>query len=306
MREALIGKDPAFLAAMALARRAAEGRFPAVLVGPSGSGKSHAARWMASRAPGGPVPFLEWNAAAVPDTLLEAELLGVESGVATGVAPRPGIGEMAGNGILCLAHLERLSLHQQAILLRMLEEGQVMRLGSARPRKIQAQILAAFQESPEDLAARGILREDLLYRLEVLRVELPPLTLRGEDIPLLFGHFLKGACRASKRPVPEMAPNLLDALLGHPWPGNLWQLRQLAASLAQREKARITLEDLPAPFWLQGDPLAAGVSRRLTLSELKDTYIRAVLARVGGNRTRAAQWLGISRKALWEHLKRGE
>ena len=305
MREALIGKDPAFLAAVAMARRAAEGRLPAILVGPSGSGKSHLTRWMARRAPGVEVPCLEWNAAAVPDTLLEAELRGVESGAATGVEGRPGIAETAGRGMLCLVHLERLSLHQQAALLRVLEEKQVMRIGGHRPRTVHAQVVAAFQEPPESLAARGLLRDDLLYRMDVLRVDLPSLAARREDVPDLFHHFLKRSRRTAGKAAPAIEPSLARVLQEHPWPGNLWQLRQPADLLAQSPSDTLSQEDLPATFWLRGEPVAEAASRRLTLAELKDAYIRAVLARVGGSRTHAAQWLGISRKALWEHLKRG-
>jgi two-component system, NtrC family, response regulator HydG len=305
MREALIGKDPAFLAAVAMARRAAEGRLPAILVGPSGSGKSHLTRWMARFTSGAEASGLEWNAAAVPDTLLEAELRGVESGAATGVDGRPGIAETAGRGILCLVHLERLSLHQQAALLRVLEEKQVVRVGGQRPRAVHAQVIAAFQDPPEGLAASGLLREDLLYRMDVLRVELPSLAARREDVPDLFLHFLRRSSKAAGKAAPTAAPSLLRALQEHPWPGNLWQLRQTADLLAQSRSDSLSEEELPASFWLKGEPVAEAASRRLTLAELKDAYIRAVLARVGGRRTRAAQWLGISRKALWEHLKRG-
>jgi DNA-binding NtrC family response regulator len=305
MREALIGKDPVFLASAALARKIAEGRLPALLVGDSGVGKSHLTRWMARGFGGGERPCLEWNAAAVPEPLLEAELFGVERGAATGVDPRPGIAEMAGEGILCLVHLERLSLHQQAALLRIIEENHVTRLGGTRPRKFGAHVLASFQEPPEDLAARGLLRRDLLYRLDVLRVEIPRLASRGGDLPALLAHFLRQACRTAKSPVPDVAPDLLRALTDAPWPGNLWQLRQVADYLATSGAPHLLPEHLPASFWLHGDPLAEGTSRRMTLAELKDSYIRSVLARLGGNRSRAASWLGISRKALWEHLKRG-
>jgi arginine utilization regulatory protein len=306
MREPLIGKDPAFLAAVAMARRAAEGRLPAILVGPSGSGKSHLTRWMARIAPGTDVPCLEWNAAAVPDTLIEAELRGVESGAATGVEGRPGIAETAGRGMLCLVHLECLSLHQQAALLRILEEKQVVRVGGQRPRTVHAQVIAAFQEPPEGLTARGLLRDDLLYRMDVLRVDLPPLAARREDVSEFFLHFLQRSCRAAGKATPAVAPPLFRALQEHPWPGNLWQLRQTADLLAQSPSDGLFEDDLPATFWLRGEPVAEATSRRLTLAELKDAYIRSVLARVGGRRTHAAKWLGISRKALWEHLKRGE
>jgi DNA-binding NtrC family response regulator len=105
--------------------------------------------------------------------------------------------------------------------------------------------------------------------------------------------------------VPAVAPSLDRALCEHPWPGNLWQLSQAADLLAGSQADPLTEADLPATFWLRGEPLGEAASRRLTLAELKDAYIRSVLARVGGRRGLAARWLGISRKALWEHLKRG-
>jgi transcriptional regulator with PAS, ATPase and Fis domain len=303
-REVLIGKDPVFKAALALARRAAPGTSPLLLVGPMGSGKSHLARWIHNQGAHPDTPYLEWHASGVPEQLLESDILGMEAGAATDVAARPGICERVGEGTLCLTGLELMPLRQQAILLRIIEEHGVYRVGGQSRRPVKARFLAAFQESPDSLVAQGRLRRDLLYRLDVIRIELPPLGMRRGDVPLLLAHFLKALRGSRRRPAPKIEPSLFEALEQHPWPGNLLELRQLAEALEQTGADPLKEDDLPPSFWLRGEAVQQGITRRMTLAELKDSYIRQVLAKVGGNRTRAAEWLGISRKALWEYLKR--
>ena len=304
MREPLLGKDPAFRAAVKVAEKAAASQSPAVFLGQTGTGKSHLARWMARRGPQPEAELVEWNASAVSSTLFEAELFGVEAGAATGVTARPGICEAAGEGMLCFSGIENLPHSFQAAMLRLVAEKSLTRVGGAVSRSVRARFLFAFQEPPESLAAKGLLRSDLLYRLDVIRIELPPLSRRKADILPLFRHFLSQACKAAKRRPPEASRDLLEQIESHPWPGNLWQLRQTAHLLAGTGSHTITAEDLPPHFWIRGDAIEDSVSRRLTLSEMRDAYIMEVLAKVGGNRSQAARWLGISRKALWEHLKR--
>jgi len=299
-----VGRDPVFRAALALALRAAPARGPVVLTGPTGSGKSLVARLLHERGAHPQAPFTEWSAAGVPATLLEPELLGVERGAATGVTERPGLFEAAGRGTLCLVGLEDLAPAQQAVLLRVLETGSVERVGGRRAVPVHCRVVVSFQESPEALISSGRLRPDLLYRLDVFRVELPPLCARGDDVVLLAAHFLRRACRKLRRPVPTIAPDLLRAFRDHAWPGDVRELEQRMEALALGAADPLTAEHLPASFWSSGEALASAVRRRLTLAELKDAYIREVLARVGGSRTEAARWLGVSRKALWEHLKR--
>jgi len=299
-----VGSDPAFKAVLSLSKKVALERSPVIIVGPTGSGKSHMARIIHELGAFPAAPFLEWHAGAVPESLLETELLGVQRGAATGVAGRPGIFEAAGRGTLCLVGVELLKPHQQAILLRILENRAFERVGGGIPVRANARLLACFSEIPEELVARGQLRPDLFYRLDVIRLELPSLSQRSGDIPKLAEHFLKAACKKLKRPVPRLAPALLGALSSHPWPGNLRELSQRMEGMALSGGGLLTTEDLPASFWLPGPPLETALNRRLTLEELKDAYMRGVLAKVGGNRTRAACWLGISRKALWDHLRR--
>lgn len=299
-----VGTDPAFKAALSLAKRVAHERSPVIIVGPTGSGKSHIARIIHKLGAFPSAPFLEWHAGTAPESLLETELLGVQRGAATGVAGRPGIFEATGRGTLCLVGVELLQPHQQAILLRILENRAFERVGGGTPVRGNARLLALFSESPEELVARGELRPDLFYRLDVIRIEIPPLSRRTQDVPKLAEHFLKAACKKLKRPVPSVSAALLDALCAHPWPGNLWELSQRMEGMALSGGSLLTTEDLPPSFWLPGPPLETALARRFTLEELKDAYMRSVLAKVGGNRTRAACWLGISRKALWDHLRR--
>jgi DNA-binding NtrC family response regulator len=305
-RIGVIGKDPALKAAFALARKVAPGRSPVVIVGPTGSGKTHMARFLHRFGPSPSAPFIEWHAGAVPESLLEAELLGVSRGTATGVVARPGVFESAGKGTLCLAGIEALKPSQQAILLRVLESRLVDRIGGGPVVKSEARVVVSFLEPPEALIRRGLLRNDLLYRLDVIRLELPPLGQRRSDIPLHAAAFLKEACRRMGRPVPQISPALTKALSAHPWPGNLRELAQRMEGLALVGGDPITPEDLPPNFWMEGDPVDQALKLRMTLEELKDAYIRQVLAKVGGNRSKASKWLGVSRKALWAHLRRTE
>jgi DNA-binding NtrC family response regulator len=305
-RIGVIGKDPALKAAYSLARRVAPSRSHVVIVGPTGSGKSHMARFLHQFGPSPSSPLIEWHAGAVPESLLEAELLGVSRGTATGVTARPGAFESAGKGTLCMAGIELLRPSQQAILLRVLESRMADRIGGGPPVKIHARIVATFLEPPEALVRRGLLRNDLLYRLDVIRLELPPLGQRRSDIPLHAAAFLKEACRRLGRPVPRLAPALLDALSAYPWPGDLRELAQRMEGLALVGGDPLLVEDLPPSFWMAREPVEKALGQRMTIEELKDAYIRQVLAKVGGNKSKAAQWLGISRKALWAHLRRSE
>jgi DNA-binding NtrC family response regulator len=235
---------------------------------------------------------------------MEAELFGVGHGAATGVEERPGVFEVAGRGTLCLTGLEHMEGSQQAALLRIVDHQTFERIGGGGSHQAEARFLATFQEPPEALIRRGLLRADLLYRLDVVRLELPTLAQRRSDVASLALHFLKAACRKAHASVPEMSRDLIHALETHPWPGNLRELAQRMEALALFEAEVVTAEMLPASFWAEPAPVEDALSRRLTLAELRDGYIRAVLARVGGNRSRAARWLGLSRKALWAHLRR--
>ena len=180
------------------------------------------------------------------------------------------------------------------------------RLGGGPAGKSEARVIASFLEPPEALAHQGLLRGDLLYRLDVIRLELPPLNQRVPDIPLHAAAFLKEACRRLGRPVPQLSPSLMKALSTHVWPGNLRELAQRMEGMALVGGDPLTPEDLPSSFWMTGDPVEQALKLRMTLEELKDAYIRQVLAKVGGHRSKAAKWLGVSRKALWAHLRRSE
>lgn len=300
----LVGKDPVFRSAVALARRLAASRSPILLVGATGTGKSHLARLIHQWGSHPAAPFVEWNAGAVPEALMEAELFGVRHGAATGVEERPGVFEAAGRGTLCLTGLEHLQVPQQAALLRIVDHQTFERIGGGGILRAEARVLAIFQEPPEALIRRGLLRADLLYRLDVVRLELPTLAQRRSDVSLFALHFLKSACRKHRSSVPELSQDLICALERHHWPGNLRELSQRMEALALLDAEVVTAEMLPASFWADPAPVEDALSRRLTLAELKDGYIRAVLARVGGNRSRAARWLGLSRKAIWAHLRR--
>jgi len=299
-----VGRDPEFRYVISLAEKLSKEKRPVILVGETGTGKSFVARLIHEKSGAAKEPFIEWHAGSVPESLAEAEILGVERGVATGVLPRVGVLEAVRGGTLCVSGLEELPVRAQAIFLRLLESGEFEKIGGQRKVRFRGRMIATFQEDPGNLVRAGKLRADLLYRLDVFQVEIPPLRERRGDIALLASMFLKEECRRSKKKTRELSGELVRRLEGHDWPGNIRELENIVRHLSRSDADVLAVGDLPPHFLApKGDPLSAALSARLSLDELKRAYIAAVLERTGGRKTEAAKWLGISRKSLWENLK---
>lgn len=299
-----VGKDPEFRYIISLADKLSKERRPLILVGETGTGKSFVARYIHEKSGSRGEPFIEWHAGSVPESLIESEILGVDKGIATGVLQRTGVFEAAGGGTLCISGIEEIPPHTQAIFLRLIETGEFEKIGGQRRVPFKGRVIAVFQDDPRKLAREGKLRTDLFYRLDVFRMDIPPLRERKADIREFVSLFLGAECRKAKRKVPEIDGALMKRLENYRWPGNIRELENLVRHLARAEEDVLRMEHLPPQLLFPMDgSVEPAADERLSLDEIKRRYIAAVLQRTGGRKTEAAKWLGISRKSLWEHLK---
>jgi DNA-binding NtrC family response regulator len=275
--------------------------------GETGTGKELTARAIHHQSDRREQPLVSVSCAAIPETLLESELFGHEKGAFTGaVQERRGRFELAHGGTLFLDEVTDLGPAVQAKLLRVLQEKEFERVGGTRTLKVDVRLVSATRKRLEDEVLAGRMREDLFYRLKVITIRLPPLRERKEDILPLAEHFLEKYRRPLRKEVQGLSPEASRYLLALPWPGNVRELEatiQRAVTLTKR--AVLTPEDLctdDAP----AAPHAGETSPHLlndAVREAERRYLQEVLQSVGGQRKRAAQILGISRKTLWKKLK---
>jgi transcriptional regulator with PAS, ATPase and Fis domain len=244
------------------------------------------------------------NCAALPDDLVEAELFGHSRGAFTGaVAERPGVFEEAHTGTLVLDEIGELSLRAQAKVLRTIQEGELRRVGENLARRIDVRIVSATNRDLREEVAAGRFRLDLLYRLDVIRISLPPLRARREDIAALVDHCWREAtARVESRAVLSSAT--IAALARYDWPGNVRELQNVLAALVVRSPKRgvVPPTALPPPFATS----AGGLSFRLDEARrtFEERFVRAALVRSGGHRARAAQELGVTRQGLTKLMAR--
>src|SRR5262245_3793361 len=300
-----VGDSPAARRVLDLVSRVAASRISVLLTGESGTGKELVARMIHARSERAEKPFVAINCAALPETLLESELFGIERGVATGVEARPGKFETAQGGTLFLDEVGDMPQALQAKLLRVLQEREIERVGGWRRVPIDVRVLAATHARLPERIARGEFREDLYYRLRVVEIELPPLRERREDIPRLVRYFLERFAARESKDVSTLEREAYAALLAHDFPGNIRELENLlegAAALSQGGAIRREdLQWLPRPGLRLAEPLAAGSNDEevADLRKLEDRHIQRVLRMAGGNKSRAARLLGISRRTLY-------
>jgi transcriptional regulator with PAS, ATPase and Fis domain len=243
------------------------------------------------------------NCAALPEPLLESELFGIERGVATGVEARLGKFEVAHGGTLFLDEIGDMPLSLQAKLLRVLQEREIERVGGRRRIPIDVRVLAATHARLPERIARGEFREDLYYRLRVVEIPLPALRERREDIPKLVRHFLERFAARDGREVPHLDRDAFASLLGHDYPGNIRELENVlegAAALSQGGVIhREDLQWLPALGPETAARTEAGEGAPANLRDLEERHVQRVLKLAGGNKSRAARLLGISRRTLY-------
>jgi DNA-binding NtrC family response regulator len=300
----LIGISTAIVEVRSAIDRAAAAPFAVLVEGESGTGKELVARALHRQGPRRERPFCTLNCAALPEDLVESELFGHSRGAFTGaVAERPGVFEEAHTGTLFLDEIGELSLRAQAKVLRTVQEGELRRVGENIARRIDVRLVAATNRDLRREVSAGRFRLDLLYRLDVIRLALPPLRDRRDDIPLLAEHFWHDATgRIGSRATLSLAT--LAQLARYDWPGNVRELQNVLAALAVRTPRRGVVQPSALPPNLN----AAGIERASRLDAARRTFdtqfIRAALARTGGHRARAARELGVTRQGLTKMMNR--
>ena len=300
----LLGESAAAAALRDAIHRAARAPFPVLVEGESGSGKELVARAIHKLSPRHTRRFCAINCAALGDDLIEAELFGHARGAFTGAtSERAGLFEEADGGTLFLDEVGELSARAQAKLLRVLQEGEVRRVGENLPRRVDVRVVAATNRRLEREAAEGRFRVDLRFRLDVLRLTVPALRERPGDVPLLAQHFWRAAAdRVGSRAV--LGPDALAALSRYDWPGNVRELQNAIAWMAVHAPRRGRIGSSSLPSHLASVPLATGSSFEAAREDFERRFVRAALAQAGGQRHVAAKALGVTRQGLSKMLRR--
>jgi DNA-binding NtrC family response regulator len=308
----LIGQSPAMREIFALIRRVAHGRSSVLITGESGTGKELVARTLHFHGARADKPFIPVNCTAIPEGLLESELFGHVRGAFTGAhTSKRGLYERANGGTLFLDEIGDMGLGLQSKLLRVLQDQEIRPVGGSQTVKVDVRIVAATNKDLDAEIAAGRFREDLYYRLDVIPIHLPPLRERPEDIPALVDAFVRKHAGGQRRVVTQAA---IDALARQPWRGNARELENaIERALALTDAAEIGPEHLPfgrAGAAEAADPaeglLRSAAEQRITLRDLEERYIDAILRQTGGNKVQAARILGIDRKTLYRRAERSE
>jgi two-component system, NtrC family, response regulator AtoC len=311
----IIGASPRLERFLDDLRRVARSASTTVLLrGETGTGKELAAQQIHALSPVAAGPFIDINCSAVPDNLLESELFGHEKGAFTDAKnAKEGLFEIAHGGTLFLDEISEMPMKLQAKLLRVLESKTFRRVGGTQDVRVSVRIVAATNRDLQAHVAAGRFREDLYYRLSVVPLDVPPLRERREDIPALAKTFLELYAREIGRVVTDFAPGAMDLLVAYDWPGNVRELRNLMERMVlMGTGSRIEVADLPEQIRLnRGRPLRRAGPDALfrpgqtpTLDDVERLAIEHALAEANGNRTHAAQSLGISRQTLRTKLQR--
>ncbi len=319
---ALLGESAPLLAVFSVLSRVATADCSLLLVGETGTGKELVARALHAASGRGAHPFVPVNCAAVPEQFIESELFGHAKGAFTGAQSRRiGRFQEAHRGTLFLDEIGEMPLAPQAKLLRVLQEKELRPLGDSKSVRVDVRVIAATHRDLDALVQSRAFREDLLYRLDVVRVELPPLRARPGDVPLLVEAFVDATSRRRGVGVLGVEADALEALVAYPWPGNVRELQNVVERMVLlRGEGRLRLEDVPPKvrgargrgprepagaepaFVLPAD----GIDLKSAIARFEASLIRQALERAAGNRTRAASLLGLNRTTLVERLRKAE
>jgi DNA-binding NtrC family response regulator len=299
----IIGNCPEMQAVFGLIHKASQSSANVFISGESGTGKELVARAVHYGSDRRASAFVPVNCTAIPDTLLESELFGHVKGAFSGAKDsRAGFFEIANGGTIFLDEIGDASPNLQAKLLRVMQNKEFCMVGSSRIRTVDTRIIAATHQDLRQLVKQGLFREDLFYRIHVIEIHLPSLAERREDILILANHFLKKFSQDMGRPAPRLTDEALNALSHYAWPGNVRELENMIQRLVIiGDGPDIDITDLPESmrFSLSRDRFG-----NKTLAEVEAEHIRHILTQSGGNKSQAAEILGIDRKTLREKLKR--
>ncbi len=301
----IIGQSTVMRETLDLVDQVAPSSATVLITGESGTGKELIARAIHDGSPRKNKPFVAINCAAIPDTILESELFGAEKGAFTGATQRrEGRFERAHQGTLFLDEIGEMAPHVQVKLLRVLQEGEIERLGGTQTVPVDCRIVAATNRDLAKEVAEGRFREDLYYRLNVITLRLPPLRERPDDVPLLAQHFLQTYARKNNKNIVGIEPEAIEMMMGYSWPGNVRELENVterAVVLARGD--RITENDLPPKVRTRG-----GASRMISfplgtpLEEVEQKLVNETLKMTKGDKRLAAQLLGIATRTIYRKL----
>jgi two-component system, NtrC family, response regulator PilR len=311
----IVAQSAAMQEVLGRARKVAASGASVLLRGESGTGKEVLAKAIHTMSPRAKAPLVVANCGAIPENLLESEFFGHVKGSFTGATEnRKGMFETADGGSIFLDEIGEVPLHLQVKLLRVLQEGEIQRVGESRPQKVDVRIIAATNRNLEEAVEKGLFRQDLYYRLNVIPIHLPALRERADDIPALIGHFLKKFAHGAKPK--RIAPEGFDLLMRYPFPGNIRELENaIEHAVVLSEGDLITVADLPLQAqnwqWSQGAPggamtamQTAGSPDQMRLEDLEKRAILAALEKTRYNHTRAAAHLGITRRTLGYRIQK--
>ena len=315
----IIGQCPAMRQVVQLALSLANHPINTMVFGPTGAGKEIVAKAIHFNSSRYESPFIAVNCTAIPESLFESEMFGIEKGVATGVQARKGRIEEAHGGTLFLDEIADMSLFNQAKLLRVLEEGQLTRVGSSRPVPVDIKVIAATHRDLGQAVQQGTFRQDLYYRLNVAEIHIPPLKERGDDILILAQMFLERHCSRMNRPRLVLTPDAKRRLMAYDWPGNVRELNNemerasaltaghcvSEADLSPRLLAASSLSEVQRTEFGPLDQHAAA-ALPLNLQAAEQQLIHLALQNTSGNKSKAAELLGITREGLRKKLLRLE
>jgi len=298
----LLGKSPAIRKIFAFIDKAAATPATVLITGESGTGKELVARAIHYRSPRASAPFVPVNCGSIPEGLLESELFGHLKGAFTGaIETRAGFFQTADGGTIFLDEISETSLAMQVKLLRVLQDKEVCMVGDTRMRKVDVRIVAATNKDLLNLVKKGSFRDDLFFRLSVITIAVPRLAERADDVLILAQHFADKFSKEMDKPPIRFSDGALRALENYDWPGNVRELENVIQRLVVMTDGDVVdATDLPSLMRFSA-PRQRGLRR--TLAEVEKTHIRNVLDSVNGNKTRAAEILGIDRKTLREKLK---
>jgi DNA-binding NtrC family response regulator len=311
----LLGQSKEWLRVFDVLRQVSDTDCSVLITGESGTGKELVARALHNASARAKKPFVPVNCAAIPENLVESELFGHLRGAFTGaIAPRQGRFAEADGGTLFLDEIGELPLSQQAKLLRALQEREVVPVGESRPRKVDVRVIAATHRDLEAMVEEGKFREDLLYRIQVVPVELPALRQRAEDVELLVRHFVAEANARRGRTITGVSKEAMRVLESYDWPGNVRQLENLIERMVLlRPSGEIDVKDLPkrileraavAPSAAEPTLPEDGLDLRDAVENFENQLILQALARTGWNKNRAAAVLRMNRTTLVEKMKK--
>jgi len=301
----LLGRSSTILQVMETAEQAAKSQATVLIDGESGTGKGLLAEWLHRNGPRSKQVFTKINCATIPDNLLEAELFGFEEGAFTDAKRRKkGRVELAHHGTLFLDEIGLAPMAFQGKLLRLIQEGEFERLGGVDTHKIDVRVIAATNTDLKKAVQKGVFREDLFYRLNVIHIHMPPLRHRKEDIALLMTKFLEESAKKNGRDVPRITPEAVEALENYVWPGNIRELQNLMERLVVLKRDdRIELSDLPFEISSTQTTLTLSVPVGVSLKEVERKMMTETLKITKGDKKLAAKLLGVHPRTLYRFLE---